>query len=51
MKVQNVGPLPAVDRILAGTTKGSALARWIDQSGIKLSLSGVLLVGVRRWPC
>jgi tight adherence protein B len=44
VKVQNVGPLPAVDRILAGTTKGSGLARWIDQSGMKLSLSGVLLV-------
>ena len=41
VKVQNVGPLPAIDRILAGTTKGSALGRWIDQSGQKLSLSGV----------
>jgi tight adherence protein B len=44
VKVQNVGPLPAVDRILAGTTKGSGLARWIDQSGLNVSLSGVLLV-------
>ena len=44
VKVQNVGPLPAVDRILSGTTKGSSLGRWIDQSGLKLSLSGVLLV-------
>jgi tight adherence protein B len=45
VKVQNVGPLPAIDRILAGTTKGSALGRWIDQSGMKLSLSGVVLIG------
>jgi tight adherence protein B len=44
VKVQNVGPLPAVDRILSGTTKGSSLGRWIDQSGLKLSLSGVLMV-------
>ena len=44
VKVQKVGPLPAVDRILGGTTKGSALGRWIDQSGLKLSLSGVLLM-------
>jgi len=45
VKVQNVGPLPAIDRILAGTTKGSALGRWIDQSGLKLSVSGVVLIG------
>jgi tight adherence protein B len=45
VKVQNVGPMPAIDRILAGTTKGSALGRWIDQSGLKLSLSGVVLIG------
>jgi tight adherence protein B len=44
VKVQNVGPLPAVDRILAGTTRGSSLGRWLDQSGLKVSLSGVLLV-------
>ena len=45
VKVQKEGPLPAVDRILAGTTRGSALGRWIDQSGMKLSLSGVVLIG------
>jgi tight adherence protein B len=44
VKVQTVGPLPAVDRLLANTTKGSGLGRWIDQSGMKLSLSGVLLM-------
>jgi tight adherence protein B len=44
VKVKNVGPLPAIDRILAGTTKGSSLGRWIDQSGLKLSLSGVALI-------
>ena len=46
VKVQHVGPLPAVDRILGGTTKGNALARWIDQSGLKLSLSGMLLISL-----
>jgi tight adherence protein B len=45
VKTQHVGPLPAIDRILAGTTKGSALGRWIDQSGLKVSVSGVLLMG------
>jgi tight adherence protein B len=46
VKVQNVGPLPGVDRILAGTTRGSSLGRWLDQSGLKVSLSGVLLVAL-----
>jgi tight adherence protein B len=44
VKVQNVGPLPAVDRMLAGTERGSALSQWIEQSGMKVSLSGVLLI-------
>ena len=46
VKVANEGPLPAVDRILAGTTRGSGLARWIDPTGIKVSLSGVLLIAL-----
>jgi tight adherence protein B len=46
VKVQRVGPLPAVDRILGGTTKGSALGRWLEQSGMKVTLSGVLLIAV-----
>jgi tight adherence protein B len=44
VKVQHEGPLPAVDRVLGRTTQGSGLARWIDQSGMTLSLSGVLLI-------
>jgi tight adherence protein B len=44
VKVQHEGPLPAVDRVLGRTTQGSSLARWIDQSGMTLSLSGVLLI-------
>ena len=46
VKVQQVGPLPAVDRILGNTTKGSALGRWLEQSGMKVTLSGVLLIAV-----
>lgn len=44
VKVQHSGPMPAIDRILGGTTRGSALGRWIDQSGMKASISGVLLI-------
>jgi tight adherence protein B len=44
VKVQHSGPLPAIDRMLGGTTRGSAIGRWIDQSGMKASISGVLLI-------
>ena len=46
--VKNIarGPLPAIDKILAGTTRGSALGRWIDQSGVKTTLSAVLLIAL-----
>jgi tight adherence protein B len=46
VKVQHEGPLPAIDRVLGGTTRGSALGRWIDQSGVKASISGVLVVAL-----
>jgi len=46
VKAQREGPLPAIDRLLAGTTRGSALGRWIDQSGMKATISGILLIGV-----
>ena len=45
VKVRHDGMVPALDRFIGGTTKGSALARWIEQSGMKASISGVLLVG------
>jgi tight adherence protein B len=46
LKERREGPLPAIDRLLAGTTRGSALGRWIDQSGMKASVSGILLIGL-----
>jgi tight adherence protein B len=46
VKVQHKGPMPAIDRMLGTTTRGSALGRWIDQSGMKASISGVLLIAV-----
>lgn len=46
LKVQHEGPLPGLDRVLGGTVRGSALDRWIDQSGVKVSISGILLIAV-----
>jgi tight adherence protein B len=45
VKVSEAGPLPALERMISGTTKGSALSRWIAQSGMKVSITGVLLIG------
>jgi hypothetical protein len=46
VKVQHEGPLPALDRFIGNTTKGSALGRWIEQSGSKASVSGILLIAL-----
>ena len=46
VKVSNAGVMPGFDRMMAGTARGSALSRWIDQSGMKASISGVLLVAL-----
>ncbi|HET7220495.1 MAG TPA: hypothetical protein VFJ02_20725, partial [Vicinamibacterales bacterium] len=44
--VKNIsqGPLPGIDRMIAGTTRGSALGRWLEQSGVKTSVSAILLI-------
>jgi tight adherence protein B len=44
LKEELSGPLPGVDRMLTGTAKGSALAKWIEQSGVKMTLMSVLLM-------
>ena len=46
VKVTNPGIVPALDRMVAGTTRGSAIARWIEQSGMKASVSTVLLMAL-----
>jgi len=46
LKTREVGPIPVVDRMVGETERGSALGRWIDQSGVKTSISAVLLGAV-----
>lgn len=46
VKTFNQGPLPMLDRAFGDTARGNALATWIDQSGAKISLSAVLIMGV-----
>lgn len=38
------GPLPGLDRVLGGTTRGVSFSRWVEQSGVKTSISGVILI-------
>ncbi|MBI2834193.1 MAG: type II secretion system F family protein, partial [Acidobacteria bacterium] len=38
------GPLPALDRFAGGTLKGSALRKWLEQSGMKISVSGLVVI-------
>jgi tight adherence protein B len=40
------GPLPAIDKYVSGTTRGSALGRWIEQSGVKTTISAILLLAI-----
>jgi len=45
VKNQHEGPLPGLDRFASGTARGSALASWLDQSGLRVSISGLFLIG------
>ena len=44
LKVAEGGPMPSLDRFIGGTTRGTALGRWIEQSGVKTTISAVLLI-------
>src|SRR4051794_36064906 len=46
VKETSRGPLPALDRILNGTPRGSAIGRWLEQSGMKVTISGVLMMAL-----
>jgi len=46
VKVKHGGFLPGLDQMAAGTARGSALAIWIEQSGVRISISGLLLTSL-----
>ena len=46
IREQEAGPLPGVDRMARRALKGSAIERWLEQSGLRVSLSGLLLITV-----
>ena len=44
VKGRYAGPLPALDRLVAGSARGNALGTWVGQSGVKISVSALILV-------
>ena len=46
VKDSKKGPLPGLDRYMGGTARGFALARWIEQSGVRASISSILFMAV-----
>jgi tight adherence protein B len=46
VKEKHEGLLPGFDRIAGGTTRGSAIVNWIEQSGVQISLSALLLLAL-----
>jgi len=46
VKTKFDGVLPGFDRLAAGTERGSRLATWIEQSGVAISLSAVMLISL-----
>jgi tight adherence protein B len=45
-KEQQSGPLPALDRLFKGTTRGLSMGRWLEQTGVRTTISAVLLIAV-----
>jgi len=46
VKGRHEGPLPALDRLVAGSARGSSVANWVDQTGVKISVSALLLLSL-----
>jgi tight adherence protein B len=46
VKDKHIGPLPGLDRLVGGSARGFALGTWIEQSGVKVSVSAMLLISL-----
>ena len=44
IRTQAMGPVPALDRVARQAVQGLALERWVEQSGLRISISGLLLI-------
>jgi tight adherence protein B len=46
VKEKHAGPLPVLDRFASGTSRGVSLTRWVEQSGVNMSLSALLVAAL-----
>ncbi len=46
IRKHKAGPFPAVDRAVRKALTGSSVERWLEQTGVKLTLSGVALLSL-----
>jgi tight adherence protein B len=46
IKGRDEGPLPAFERMMSGTARGSAMSAWVEQSGVKITLGGLLIASI-----
>ena len=46
VKTVTPGPLPALDRLATGTVTGSGIGRWLAQTGVPISVSGLTLASL-----
>jgi tight adherence protein B len=46
VKDRHIGPLPGLDRMVGGSARGFALGTWIEQSGVRISVSALLLLSL-----
>jgi tight adherence protein B len=46
IRTQAMGPLPALDRVARQAVQGVALERWVEQSGLRISISALVLIAL-----
>ena len=46
LRTQSSGPLPGLDRVARQAVKGLAIERWLEQSGLRLSISGLFVISL-----
>jgi tight adherence protein B len=44
IRTQSAGPLPALDRMAREVGRGLAVEGWLEQSGVRMSISGLMLI-------
>ncbi len=46
VKARHEGPVPGLDRMVAESARLSGIGAWLEQSGLKVSVSGVLIIAL-----